>query len=205
MFKFDPGIDTMKVLRLMITLLPLALLCSCGAPSRTFVNGEADFGFYTKVGVIPFSNLSADRNASEKVTAAFVTELLIGGKVQVANMGDMLTAFKGIVKDDRTNLPEQLRAEEAKAVGTTGDVQGIIVGAVREYGMVRSGQEDFPLVSLSVRLVDCQSGKVVWTYEITRKGGPKMPIFSFGETHTLGDMAAKVCREAAGSLLSTLK
>jgi hypothetical protein len=195
----------MKAVRFILIAFPMLVILSCGAVQRPYVNPQADFGFYTKVGVLPFSNLSADRNASDKVLSSFVTELLIGDKVQVTGMGDMLTAYKAIVKDERSNLPEQLKAEEAKAIGTAADVQGLFVGAVKEYSMVRSGQEDFPLVSIIVRFIDCQSGKVVWSYEVTEKGGPKFPIVSWGETHTLGDMAAKVCRETANSFLHSLK
>jgi hypothetical protein len=81
----------------------------------------------------------------------------------------------------------------------------VFVGAVHEYAMVRVGSDEFPIVGIIVRLFDCQSGKVVWSYEITRRGGPKFPIFSFGETHTLGDMATKVCREAAGNFAEALR
>jgi len=188
---------------LLICLVGLALT-SCGT-YRMYVNDEADFGYYQRVGVIPFSNLSSDRNASEKVTAAMVTELLIGGKVEVANMGDIAKAFKTVIKDDRYNLPEQLTAEEAQALGKEGNLQGIFVGAVRDYSMTRSGQDEFPLVSIAIRLFDCQSGRVVWSYEITEKGGPKFPIFSFGETHTLGELTSKVCGKVAKAFTETLK
>jgi hypothetical protein len=195
----------MKRLYLILLMIPTILVAfSCGGP-RMYVNQEADFGFYEKVGVLPFSNLSADRNASEKVTASFVTELLIGGEVDIANMGDVLKAFKTTVKDDRTNLPEQMTIEEGMTIGRDAQVQGLFVGAVREYGMVRVGTEEFPLISISIRFIDCQSGKVAWTYETTKRGGPKFPIFSFGETHTLGEMTSKVCRSAAGDFLGKVK
>lgn len=195
----------MKRLYLILLMLPTILIAfSCGGP-RMYVNQEADFGFYEKVGVLPFSNLSADRNASEKVTASFLTELLIGGEVDIANMGDVLKAFKTTVKDERTNLPEQMTIEEGMTIGRDAQVQGIFVGAVREYGMVRVGTEEFPLVSVNIRFIDCQSGKVAWTYETTKRGGPKFPIFSFGETHTLGEMTSKVCRSAAGDFLGKVK
>ncbi|MBK7141445.1 MAG: hypothetical protein IPH75_05125 [bacterium] len=189
---------------LLLALSTMLVVYSCGGP-RTYVNSEADFGFYEKVGVLPFSNLSGDRNASEKVTASFVTELLIGGEVEMANMGDLLKSFKTTVKDDRANLPEQLTIEEGMTIGRDAGVQGLFVGAVREYGMVRVGTEEFPLVSLNIRFIDCQTGKVAWTYETTKRGGPKFPIFSFGETHTLGEMTSKVCRSAAGDFLGKVK
>jgi hypothetical protein len=188
----------------LLLLVAVSAMISCGGP-RTYTNQEADFGFYDRVGVIPFSNLSSDRNASDKMTASFVTELLIGGEIEIANMGDVLKAFKTTVKDDRSNLPEQLTIEEGMTIGRDAGVQGLFVGAVRDYGMVRVGTDEFPLVSVNIRFIDCQSGKVAWTYETTRRGGPKFPIFSFGETHTLGEMTSKVCRSAAGDFQHKVK
>jgi len=184
--------------------LVAAILAAC-AGGRTYVNEEADLGVYQQAGVIPFSNFTSDRAASDKVTSSFINELLIGGKIQISTMGDFSRAVRQIVKEDKPNWLDGLTAEEAKSIGDVTKVQGIFVGAVKDYGMVRSGQEEFPLVSLTVRFIDCQSGQVVWSYEVTKKGGPKFPIFSFGETHTLGDMSAKVCREAAGSFYGILK
>jgi hypothetical protein len=198
-------IETMSLYQRLLLLPVLALaLVSC-AGHRMYINEEADFGYYEKIGVLPFSNLSSDRTASEKVTSSFLTEILVGSRVEIANMGDLLKVYRDVVKDERFNLPEQLSAEETQAIGKVANLQGLLVGTVRDYGMIRSGQTDFPLVSILVRFLDCKSGKVVWSYEITRKGGPKFPVFSFGETHTLGDMTAKVCREAAAAFLGTLK
>lgn len=189
---------------LIMCLIAAAILAGCGTP-RAYFNEEADFGFYERVAVIPFSNLSNDPNASEKLTAAFTTELLIGKEVQVANAGNVWKSVRTIIKDERRNLTEQISSDEATAIGTAAEVQGIFVGSVKDFGMVRSGSEEFPLVSISIRFIDCQTGNVAWSYEITRKGGPKFPIFSFGETHTLGEMTAKVCRSAVGSFLGAVK
>jgi len=190
--------------KLLVILLLATTLTSC-AGHRLYVNEEADFGFYERIGILPFSNLSGDRNATEKVTSSFLTEMLIDSRVDIATMGDMLKSYRSLIKDERSNLPEQLTAEEAKALGMDANVQGLLVGVIRDYSLVHSGQADFPLVSIAVRFIDCQSGKIVWTYEVTRKGGPKFPVFSFGETHTLGNMTGKVCREVANAFKETLK
>ncbi|UCE23404.1 MAG: hypothetical protein JSU74_08855 [Candidatus Zixiibacteriota bacterium] len=181
-----------------IIIVSALLLVSC-AGGRMYVNDEADFGFYSRVGVIPFSNLSSDRNAAEKVTSSFMTELLMLKSVELANQGDIELVFNGVVTQAMVNVVDELTSEQAVAIGEQSQVEGIFVGAVKDFGMVRSGQDEFPLVALIVRFIDCQTGRVVWSYETSRKGGPKFPIFSFGETHTLGEMTTKVCREVAQS------
>lgn len=180
------------------------MLLSC-TPVPEYINPEADFAFYQTVGVIPFSNLTSDRQAAEKVTSSFTTELLMHEEITVVNSGDFFKEVREVIKGERTNHPEEFTSEEALALGKAAQVNGVFVGAVRDYGMVRIGSDEFPLVGIIVRLYDCQSGKIVWSCEITRRGGPKFPIFSFGEVHTLGEMTTKVCREAAGRFASELE
>ncbi|HPI32638.1 MAG TPA: hypothetical protein PLR32_04930 [candidate division Zixibacteria bacterium] len=184
--------------RLLVGAAFLALAAGCTV-GRLYVNREADMGFYSKVGVLTFANLTSDQNAAEKVTASFITELLMLDAVSVANAGDFNKAASETIKGDFANALEDLTSEQAFQLGQAAGVEGIFVGAVSQYGMVRSGQTEFPLVAVIVRFVDCQTGAVVWSYETSRKGGPKFPIFSFGETHTLGEMTTKVCREVAGA------
>lgn len=180
-------------------LVIVAVLAVSCAGGRMYVNDEADFGFYSQVGVIPFSNLSSDRNASEKVTSSFTTELLKLNTVSVSTQGDVEKVYAAVVKQAQVNVVDELTSEQAVAIGQQAQVEGIFVGAVKDFGMVRSGQEEFPLVAVIVRFIDCQTGRVVWSYETSKKGGPKFPIFSFGETHTMGEMTTKVCREIAKS------
>jgi len=187
---------------LLTVLLAGVLACT---PPPEFKNEQADFGFYKQVGIIPFSNLTGDRTAGDKVTSSFTTELLMQNVIEIAGAGDFFKNVKEIVKGDRTNFPEQLSAEEAINLGKAAGVQGIFVGAVRDFGMVRVGSEDFPLVGVIVRFLDCQSGKVVWSFETTRRGGPGFPVFSFGETHTLGEMTTKVCRDATTRFAGAVK
>jgi hypothetical protein len=46
---------------------------------------------------------------------------------------------------------------------------------------------------------------LIWMASVTRRGGPNLPFISVGETHTLGEMAEKVCAELAGSLAGHAK
>jgi hypothetical protein len=181
-----------------------ALAVSCTSPPA-YVNQEADFGFYERVGVIPFSNLTSDRTAGEKLTSSFTTELLMQNVCEVAGGGDFFKAVRETIKGEKVNYPEEVSSEEALALGKAAGVQGVFVGAVKDFGQARVGAEEFPLVGLIVRFIDCQSGKVVWSYEVTRRGGPNFPVFSFGETHTLGEMTTKVCREIAHRFAAAVK
>ena len=189
----------------LLVLAILSTLWACCTPPPEYINEAADFGYYQKVGVVPFSNLTTDRNAADKVSSSFITALLMQGVVETASPGDFLKSFRDIVKGERVNLTEELSAEEVINLSKAAGVQGVFVGSVRDYGMTRVGSEEFPLISVVVRLLDGQSGKVVWSFETTRRGGPGFPVLSIGETHTLGDLTTKVCRQAAERFAAAVK
>jgi TolB-like protein len=179
----------------------LALLAAgCGGP-RSFVHPSTDIGFYKRLGVVNFANMTGDRFAGDKMTSSFLTELLLQKKFEVVEPGE----FQRIVAEVRGSSGEEkkeLGAEQIKLIGEKADINGIIEGEVKEFQMTRIGAEDFPLISVTVRLVDAPSGQVVWMSSYTEKGGPKFPIFSFGETRTLGELAQKVCKKMVQDFVS---
>ncbi|MGB2769599.1 MAG: hypothetical protein WBC88_07715 [Candidatus Zixiibacteriota bacterium] len=176
-------------------LLTFLILPSCAGGPRVYLNPEADISFYQKVGVVPFINLAADRFAGERMTSTFVTELLITEKFDVIERGEFDHVVQQIRSSTGGSPSTELTAEQLKAIGEQAGVNGIIEGVVKEYEMVRLGQGTYPLISFSVKLVDAPTGRVVWESNYSAKGGPKLPIISLGETHTLGRLAQKVCRK----------
>lgn len=170
------------------------LWAGCGG-SRSFVHPQTDIGFYKKLGVVTFRNLTGDRFAGQKMTSSFVTELLLSKKFDVVEPGEFERIVADVLKGTAGSEEQELNAEQLKAIGEKAGVQGVIEGEVREFQMTRIGSEDFPLISLAIKLVDAPSGQVIWMSSYTAKGGPKFPIFSFGETRTLGELAQKVCRK----------
>ncbi len=185
---------------LKIVALLALLAVGCGGP-RSFVHPSTDIGFYKRLGVVNFTNLTGDRFAGEKMTSSFVTELLLQKKFEVVEPGE----FERIVAEARGSSSgegQDLSAEQIKLIGDRAQINGLIEGEVKEFQMVRIGAEDFPLISISIRLVDAPSGQVVWMSSYTAKGGPKFPIFSFGETRTLGELAQKVCKKIVRDFVS---
>jgi len=177
----------------------LALLAGCGGPS-TFVNPEADLPYYQKVAIIPFTSLSQDRAAGYRVSDVFFSELLRKGFADLVEPGQ----FSAAVTKMRGGTPVEnpWSAEELSRLGEELGIQGVFLGTVREYEMVRTGRDAFPLISLEVRLVDTASGKLVWSASTTRRGGPGVPVVSWflgllggGEIHTMGELSAEVCRD----------
>lgn len=186
---------TTRLLTALAVLLPLA--AGCGGP-RVFLHPEADLTFYERVGVVPFLSANGDQTVAMAATGSFVTELLIAGGFEVAEPGDfMIRAAKAAGGTDLLRS-QPLNADQIKALADSTQVQAVFEGLVRNYEMVRVGQGSYPLVSIEVRMVDAETGKLLWMGSRTRRGGPGLPILGWGETPTLSELMTKVCADLVG-------
>lgn len=179
-------------------LVLAALLAGCSGGVTRFVHPEADLAFYESLGVVPFESLGQDRLAGEKATNIFFTEVLRRGFADVREPGQFAAAIqklRGLGPSERA-----WTAADLARLGNEAQVQGVFMGIVRDYEMTSVGRSTFPLVSIEVRLIDTNTGNMVWSASKTRRGGPTMPFTGWREIHTLGELTTVVCRE----LLETL-
>jgi len=155
---------TCRVLLLLIT----ALLGAC-APvvTRTvYRDPNMDFGAIQTVGVMPFQNLSRDSLAAERVRDVFINGLLSTGALYVVPVGEVA---RGVSRAE-IQSPTAPSPEEVVKLSGLLKAQAIITGAVQEYGEVRSGPTSANLISVSVQMLEAQTGKVIWTASSTRGG-----------------------------------
>ena len=149
-------------------LLAIALLTSCGpvVTRPVFRDPNMDFGAIQTVGVLPFQNLTRDNLAAERVRDVFINGLLSTGAVYVVPVGEVARA----VARAEVQSPMAPSPEEVVKLGGLLKAQAVITGAVREYGEVRSGASSANLISVSVQMLEAQTGRVVWTATSTRGG-----------------------------------
>jgi hypothetical protein len=182
-----------------VVLVAGMVITGCSRPSvRVHIHPDADLGYYTKVGVIPFQTLSRDRFAGEKFSIEFTTALLAVGEFDVVDYGVFINQ---LTKTIGSRSPSDgLSAEQLQKIAEATGVQGVFYGTVMQYEMVSSGSGSFPVVSVEARLLDTETGTVVWMATITERGGPKTPIIGIGEIHTLGELSQKICKQLVSRL-----
>jgi hypothetical protein len=115
---------------------------------------------------MPFQNLSRDSLAADRVRDVFINGLLSTGAVYVVPVGEVARA----VARAEIQSPAAPSPEEVVKLSGLLKAQAVITGAVREYGEVRSGASSANLVSVSVQMLEAQTGRIVWTATSTRGG-----------------------------------
>jgi hypothetical protein len=155
-----------------------------------------DFGAVRVVAVMPFVNLTRDALAAERVRDVFMTMLLSTGGVYVVPQGEVARAAltAGI-----TN-PAAPSKEEILKFATFVKADAVITGVVREYGEVRSGTTAANVVSLSLQMIEAQTGMIVWSASSTKGGiGLKERLLG-GGGEPLNDSTEKAVKDVINQL-----
>lgn len=155
--------------RLWIILLCHVLLssgCASTGGSTTYKNTLMNFGSVQSVAVLPFKNLTTDNDAAERTRDTFMGMLLATEAMYVVPPGEV---ERGI---ERAGLRDSTAptTEKIKTLGQVLQVEAVITGVLREYGAVRSGQTQANLISVSVQMLEAETGNVVWSADSTKGG-----------------------------------
>jgi curli biogenesis system outer membrane secretion channel CsgG len=189
--------------RAVLLAATVLLVGGCGAGNRLFVNPDADQGFYRKVAVLPFANVSGNGLAGPRVARAFVTELTIANLYEIVEPEPMAERLRnGGAELDGTG--HYFPNEKVQQIVTQAGAQGWIVGTVTEYQMQRHHDADIPILGFDIQLVDAATLNVVWRVTVVGKGKGRVPVVG-GGLRTLGQLTQSACESAVHDLRSKLK
>lgn len=183
-----------------VLLVMTATIVGCaakrGAGSTSFHDERMDFSLVGTVAVLPFANLSGVQPADERVRETFMIALQSAGAVYVVPPGEVARGVDRIgLRDAATPAPEDIvdlcRSMEADAVFT---------GTVLEYGEARSGSASANYISISVKMFEGETGRVIWSASTSHGGvGAKERLFGGG-----GRAMNEVTLDAVNDLLQRL-
>jgi len=147
----------------------------------------------SRVALLPLVNMSHDERAPDLVQNALVVEFLAAGRFVVVDPG----VVEQTVLENRLRLTDRLPLETLQKLGAALGVDYLIVGSVNEFAMVQDGIEIVPTVSVTVRMVSCATGAIMWAATHSRRGDDDESVFQIGRIDTLEELSAVTAREIA--------
>lgn len=155
-----------NIKKIMFPLLLFALTACSSPPINSYRDPSMDFAALRSIAVMPFDNLSRDKQAADRVRDAFINNLLSTGAIYVIPTGEVA---RGIL---RSNIvyPSKPSNEEIAKMAAVIKADAVITGVVREYGEVKSGTASANVISLSLQMFEVNSKKIVWTGSSTKGG-----------------------------------
>lgn len=136
------------------------------------------------VAVMPFQ---AETELIGRATSdLFVTELLRAGRYELVERGQL----SRVLNEAEVAL-SGISESEAVALGNMLGADGVIIGTVDEYGSIAERGRNYPVVGLSVRLIDCESGRVMWSASFASMADePNVPLSQHGRRVVRGTVMA---------------
>jgi len=158
-----------------VLLILVSTGCATTSSKVVYRDPNMDFGAIQAVAVMPFNNLTRENVAGERVRDVFMTMLQATGGVYVIPPGEVARGITRLgLERPASPTPEEV-TKFAKIVST----DAVFTGTVKEYGEVRSGTSTANVVSVSMQMMEAQTGKVVWSASSTQ-GGVTMSDRLFG-------------------------
>lgn len=179
-----------------LSVFVFLFVASCAVPSRSVVVSSPEVSKVKRVAVLPFSSISATTSASETVTNIFVTEMYKLGKFHVEEPGNIVDFM---IKEGMTTIGE-IDVENLGMMSEHLGVDAVIVGAVEEYDDGLTQFPPLPVVSLSLRMVEPGSGKIIWSAKNKRNGEEYVTVFGMGRVRSITTLTQKVVNEMIGDM-----
>ncbi|HOE00133.1 MAG TPA: CsgG/HfaB family protein [Kiritimatiellia bacterium] len=189
-----------RILRnvLLVGLLSV-LVAGCASPTGKYFKDVTTpgnvyvlpgHGKIRKIAVMPFR--APTELVGSSVSDMMVTELLRCERYTLVERGQMAQ----VLNESELALAG-LSATKAVEIGTMLGADGVVIGTVDEYGTVAQRGRSYPVVGVSVRLIDCSSGRIVWSVDMAQRAArPDV---------TLAQHARKVVHDLAGTLYNELR
>ncbi|NOY64840.1 MAG: hypothetical protein GXO97_05515 [Nitrospirae bacterium] len=183
--------------RLCLSIILSILILSAGCA------GEKNIKFYRsdeikgieRVAVLPFENLSSEKEAAKRIRRTVIAELLSRG-VDVIEPGEVTR----VLRELEIRSPTALSIEDIQKTGKKLKVDALITGSVIAYRISRGINVSYPEVTIQLMLIDTETGNILWSVWNT-EGGPDFWVRHFGtEGKSLSETARDVVKKAFDTL-----
>ena len=176
----------------LIVILEFISACSSATIPYAYVRKNHDQPGVKKVAIFSFHNNTTIAEANKIVTGAFVASLVKMRKFKVEFPGNI----KSFLVSERIIVRTGVDLNTIKLMGRRLGVDAVIMGRIEEFvGMEKKRGGVIPVVSISSRMVDVQTGKILWMAQHRRTGDDYIKVLDFGKVRSVGELTQKVVLE----------
>jgi TolB-like protein len=143
-----------------------------------------------KIAILPFK--APTELIGHSVSDMVVTEMLKGGYYELVERGQMAKVL-GESELQMSGMTDAKAVEMGAMLGA----EGVMIGSVDEYSTLALKGKAFPVVGVSVRMINCRNGKILWSADMgsrAKDAGVSLP-----------EHARKVVREITAAVAYELK
>lgn len=154
------GISVKKYFLLTHMALILFLwCCGCSRTSHHFTSSAVGLGYIKTIAILPLENFTSAKGIEERCRELLTTRVLGLQLYEVIEKGELHSFLQDEVRSKEKALVDQ---RTAKRMAREFNIEAYLTGSVDEYTEVRNGSYSYPVIALTLRMVDIKTGKTVW-------------------------------------------
>jgi len=154
--------------------------------------------------ILPFDNLSSTQGAGKTIENLVLIEFLKRSTLKVIDPGEV----SAILSKERIRLATSIPKETIRTLGTGLGAGLLMMGTVHQYEMLTAsgagGSGTIPTVAVTVRIIDAESGDIVWATTVTRRGNDREIVFGIGKIQSLNQLAEETAMELAQAFADSI-
>lgn len=153
-----------------IFLIILIILNSCAPVTKnektSYFNWDVEVKNIRKIAILPFENFTRNEGLASTVREMVLAEVLAQNIFEVVDLSltDLVISEEGLersLKMDKGTI---------KRIGDRLGVQALLLGSITYLEEVREGSYSYPVIGLSLRLIDVKTGAIIWECKGIKNG-----------------------------------
>ncbi len=149
----------MKRIFLILLLLAIGMAGCAGKGSlESFSRENIDIGFVRTIAVLPLENNSKDEYAPERVRNIAMTRVLGRGLFDVVDKG----VVDSLLHEEAIDPGKPMDRQALRRIGQRLNIQAVMLGTIDLANEGRKGAVVYPELSITLRLLEVESGLVIW-------------------------------------------
>lgn len=181
----------------LVAVVLAAATWGCAGRPSSFRGGLGEIERGSRLAVLPLVNLTQDQSAPDVVMNSLIVQVLDTGMFTVVDPG----LVQSLVVDKRLRLTDRLSLQALSEIESDLGATYVMQGTVNDFGLIQEAGDAQPTVSVSLRIVACRDGRIVWAASHARRGDDRESVFGLGRIGTLEQLT----QVTVGELMETLR
>ena len=147
-----------RIFGLLLLFIIGASGCAVRGGLESFSRENIDIGFVRGIAVLPLENNSKDEYAPERVRNITTTQVLGRGIFDIVDKG----VVDSLLHEEAIDPGKPLDKQALRRIGQRLNVQAVMLGSIDLADEGRKGAVVYPELSVTLRLLEVESGLVIW-------------------------------------------
>lgn len=169
----------MRNLKFIFLIIILFFLSFCAPVTKSqktsYFNWDINLQNIRKIAILPFENYTRNEGLASTIREMVLAEVLSQNIFEVVDLSitDLVVFEEGLEKSLRMDKGTIRR------IGDRLGVQALLLGSLTHLEEIREGSYSYPVIGISLRLIDVKSGVIIWECKGV-KNGYSLPARLFG-------------------------